>query len=232
MWWIWLLMGTAQAERHTWAREVRTISVENATGDVHVEQGGDRISVRLVPVDDRGCTRSISEDRGEARISLGPARDAAHRCKVHVAIRLPEGASATLAIGAGDIHMVGVHTPVTASLGAGDVFLEGASRLRVDLGAGRVHGRLMGHSAIEVGAGSIDVSGLSEPVSARLGTGSIRLAYDRAPVGRIRASTAHGDVRIDLPDGTPVTFAHDEDPSRDRGTVVDARTGMGRVSVE
>ncbi len=213
MWWMMGLVATAQAERHTWARSIQRLDLENLAGDLHVERGGERIEVQLVRVRDRSCAIKLGERLGEARIRIADETGRSAGCRVNVAVRLPTTATARISLGAGDVHTVDLDARLELSVGAGDVRLEGARRLSLELGAGDIEGHLAGASCLRVGAGNIDVHGLVEPVTAQVGTGRIRLRFARAPGGRISATTGLGEVLIDLPGPQPRRTQSNRRPS-------------------
>lgn len=198
MWWV-LLVASAQAESHLWARSIQRLELHNAAGDLHLEHGGDRIEVRLYRVEDNGCDVAVGERADRALVTIRDQDHIGARCRVNVAVRLPLRARFRLSLGAGDLHAVGLDASMAASIGKGDVRLEGARGLRLNLGAGRVTGWLDGDASLQVGAGDIQLTGLRRPLSARVGTGSIRLRFDEAPSGTVTAATGQGDVWVDLP---------------------------------
>ncbi|MBX2803911.1 MAG: hypothetical protein KTR31_39915 [Myxococcales bacterium] len=211
------------------------MDLQNASGDLHIERGGERIEVTLYRVRDAACVISLGDEAERATVRIRSRNRRGTDCQINVAVRLPVGASAALTLGSGDLHAVDVESRVRASVGAGDVLLEGASGWQLELGAGNVSGTLTGASAIQVGAGNVQLNELSSPVTAEVGAGRIHLGYTTAPVGRIDAITGVGDVEIDLPDGTPVTLVNARDPderARALGTtLVRAQSGLGHVRV-
>lgn len=221
MWWM-LLAAPAQAESHVWARSIQRLELHNAAGDLHLERGGERIEVRLVRVLDEGCDIVVGERTDRAEVWIRDPSRSGNRCRINVAVRLPLQSRAQLSVGIGDLHAVGLDASVAASIGTGHVRLEGSRGLRLNLGAGRVSGWSTGDVSLHVGAGDIALTGLRAPLTAEVGTGDIRLRFDEAPVGTVRAHTGQGDVWIDLPDQACPPLPP---------TVLETHAGLGDVHV-
>lgn len=236
MWtWMWI---AAAAEGHVWANTFRELDLDNTVGDLHVEAGGDRIEIELVKIKDASCDIFVGDEAGRAVVRIRDRNRGGSGCQVNVAVRLPLGSTAELSLGAGDLHAVGVEGQIQAEIGAGDVRFEGGAGWALSVGAGNITGELQGHARLQIGAGNVRLSGLSAPIQAQVGTGTIDLGFDRAPVGSIIASTGVGNVSVDLPDGTPVSLRGTRSQnvalpiSGDAPTVVVASSGLGRVSAD
>ena len=235
--WAWLCSFAIAAENHTWARQIQQLEVDNAVGDLHLEIGGERIEVQLVPIERENCDLTVGEEGARAVVRIKDrTRGADPGCRINVAVQLPAGARAEIEVGAGDAHVVQVNGQVQLAVGAGDVRFEGGGGFSLDVGAGSVTGTMAGASRIRVGAGDVHLEALTAPIDAEVGTGGIYLGYDAAPEGEISAHTGIGNVEVDLPDGTVVapTGQHggvtlpvaDGAPTR-----VDVLTGLGRTQV-
>ncbi len=127
-----------------------------------------------------------------------------------------------LRTGSGDVRVDELGGPATVETGSGAVVVgEAGGELRVKSGSGEVR---VGHAAaalaVSTGSGTVVVDSNDGPVAVKTGSGDLVVTEARTDVslatgsgdlrigsalrGRVTAKGASGDVRIGVPDGTPV----------------------------
>ncbi len=147
------------------------------------------------------------------------------KCRVDVRLAVPAGLPVHADVGAGDVTLGELRTPLDLNLGAGTV-------------EGKVSDNVI---HVSNGAGDIDLRGLTAAVHASTGAGDISLRFGRAPAGTIDASTGVGNVEVHLPANTAADTSATSGLGRvtqelaheaGAATVIRARTGLGDVQVD
>jgi DUF4097 and DUF4098 domain-containing protein YvlB len=155
---------------------------------------------------------------------VAPRRAGFHRSSppLDVEVRLPRSSALSGRVGAGDLTTTGILEHVRFSVGAGNVTLDevtatavvksGAGSIRVtglagtaDLktGAGSVSvERVHGDARLTTGTGDVTLGELDGKVAVRSGTGN--LGIGRFTNGEARFKNGFGDIRIGVPEATPV----------------------------
>jgi len=196
---LFLLATGAHAESHTWDKGDR-LTVSNGAGDVEISVGGKSIEVETEHRQGK-CVVEFG-DKGGATLQIRPEKKSG-QCSMDVKVKMPASADLTLELGAGDVEINGLRGQATVQLGAGDLELD-VGAIRAEIGAGDIEGTASGEAFLTVGAGSIDLAGLSAPIAVQAGAGSVELSFDKAPKGEIQVAAGVGSVDIDLPDDTVV----------------------------
>lgn len=224
-----LLAGTATAEQASSAFE--RSSLDGIRLDLHAANllmshtSSDAVGVAITEIEVADSCRVRVEPEGRTLV-VEARRTAGHgKCRVDVRMSVPAG------------------LPIHADVGAGDVTLgELRTPLDLNLGAGTVEGKVEDNEIhVSNGAGDIDLHGLTAAVHASTGAGDVSLRFGRAPVGTIEASSGVGDVEVHLPTDTAAdtsastglgTVEQELTHRPGAATVVRARTGLGNVQVD
>ena len=157
-----------------------------------------------------------------------------------------------LSTGAGDVSLAEVTGTVLLKTGAGDIHVESlGGESEIKAGAGTITvGRTRGATLLKTGAGSIEVGDASAPVMLKSGSGNLSLgsaAHDatlsaasgdirvgRMSTGQASLKNVSGDIRLGIPDGTPVWTDVSTSTGRVRSTLTPTGApadGQGHVEV-
>jgi len=200
----------------------RQLHVDLQTGRLSVTCADtDHVTVVVQGQDAESVVVTADRDRIEV---VAPRRAGFHRSSppVDVEVRLPRASTLTGRMGAGDLTTTGTLENVRYSVGAGNVTLDevaattvvksGAGSIRVaglggtaDLktGAGTVSvDRVHGDARLTTGTGDVTLGELDGKVAVRSGTGN--LGIGRFSNGEARFKNGFGDIRIGVPESTPV----------------------------
>ncbi|TIC84974.1 DUF4097 domain-containing protein [Nocardioides sp. GY 10113] len=112
--------------------------------------------------------------------------------------------AAVVTSGSGRVRIGYVGGALKASSGSGSVEVGGAgSAAAISTGSGDVRvGRTAAILSVKTGSGDIEVGEAEDDVAMRTGSGSMVVRTARR--GRISGRSGSGDVRLGIPDGTPV----------------------------
>ncbi|MDT9593357.1 DUF4097 family beta strand repeat-containing protein [Nocardioides zeae] len=132
------------------------------------------------------------------------------------------GVDSLLGAGSGDVTVAHASGRLEVAVGSGDVRVDAAAaELLVKTGSGDVRvGEVAGDLVVRTGSGDADLGVVAGASKVRTGSGTLRLrraggdvefasgsgdaVVEHLPQGALTARTASGDVRCDVPSGTPV----------------------------
>jgi DUF4097 and DUF4098 domain-containing protein YvlB len=223
-----------------WSRRMAdgaTITIRNGDGSIHVgESTSDRVEVRATKL--RGSRASandvtfdVSESRGLVTIctlydrqrSCGDRNRVSRSSSVRVeyTVLIPRDIHVNVSTGRGDIDVERAGSAVTASTGAGRVFVATErGPVNVSSGSGDVDIRIQSASADAV-------------VAAVTGSGLIRVSLPSDFNGEIDAQSENGTLRSDF----DITLLGRIEPRHIRGTIgrggphIRLQTGNGRIEL-
>lgn len=200
------------------------------TGSVIVEVTGARAD--SVVVEAHGSRVSVVEPnrsgflagRGDLVVTLVVPEQSSLVCKLgSAAVRATgELGSVRIASGAGDISLGTVAGSALVKTGAGDIGVDAlGAESEIKAGAGTISvGRATGPIQLKTGAGAIEVGESSAPVTLKSGSGDLSVGsatqdtalstasgdirVARMTRGQASLKNVSGDIRLGVPDGTPV----------------------------
>ena len=120
-------------------------------------------------------------------------------------VRLDQVAGALVVdTGSGSVRVPEAAAPVRIRSGSGDISVgSAADSLSVSTGSGDVRiVHSLGAVAVKTGSGDLEIREADTDVSMKTGSGDVVIGT--AHRGKITSKAASGDVRIGIPDGTPV----------------------------
>lgn len=189
--------------------------------DVDIRAGDRRTtSVAVVPRDPGSADDveaaervRVSYDGAGVRIEE-PRRIRRSRGSFTVSVDAPDGSSADVATGVGDITVTGDMAELEARTGVGDADVERVTQCKVSSGAGSLAVRAAaGHATLRSGTGDLYVGNAHGGVTAKTGSGDIEI--EAAHAGDFGLVTGTGHVSIGVPHGT--------------SALLDVTSGLGRV---
>ena len=203
------------------ASQTDTVTIEltgSRADSVVVEAHGAHISI--VEPNRSGFTSG----RGDLTVSLVMPEHSALVCKLgSAAVRATgELGAVRIATGAGDVTLGTVTGPALVKTGAGDIGVEAlGAESDIKAGAGTISiGRATAPVQLKTGAGSIAVADAVAPVTLKSGSGNLSVGSTnqdttlstasgdirvaRMTSGQASLKNVTGNIRLGIPDGTPV----------------------------
>jgi DUF4097 and DUF4098 domain-containing protein YvlB len=225
------LSPAAAQTRSFKADGVRALKIEAEAGDVEV-RAGKELAVEVTANDKPERCALTLERRGDALFLKAESVSKGFSLGLHVnegcgagfRVTAPAALSLDASVGSGKIAVTARRGALVLRAGSGDVTLDGvAGDVDVKTGSGGVAGAVLGR------------------VSARTGSGDVKLTWSAAPEGRVDVKTGSGDVALSFPKGTKLrasqvsgsgTARNGLGDSPDAKLAVSIVTGSGNSTIE
>lgn len=210
------------------AAGIEALKIDTAAGNIAVKAGSAAIEVEVRDFNPERCALTMAPKGGTLILKAeNKSRTGWFRkgCEAGFKVTAPAELRVSAAAGAGSLSAAGMKGALALSTGAGSISLDGVSGdVRADTGAGGIAGTLASSVAdVHTGAGSISLSWVKSPA-----------------VGRVKADSGTGSVRISFPEGTRLeadlsagigSVSSQFGDTKGAGLRVSATSGVGSVTI-